>query len=109
VFASRLGHGTARFTADPRFRQRLVKGSILQCMGAISGVVELEEWMFSDEEYVFVRAADHAARCTYTLGFAKDQVHLPTKMEELKRMEYAYQQKQGTNWYQQFSDDRLRG
>lgn len=83
-----------RFTGDPKYRKRLVKGAMLQCYGELLGVVELEERMFDKEGYTFVRAADHMRRRTYTLGFAEGQVQLPTPLEELLSMEAAYQRKQ---------------
>lgn len=54
-------------------------------------MVQIEELMFREEGFAFVRAADHLVCRTYILGFAEDQVALPDKEQELKTMVEAYQ------------------
>ncbi|KAJ7203000.1 hypothetical protein C8J57DRAFT_1403291 [Mycena rebaudengoi] len=68
------------------FRERLLKGTRLQCDGLISGVVEIEDLIFTQ--------VHHASRRTYTIGFAEDQVYLRTAPKELKCAEDAPRQEQ---------------
>ncbi|KAJ7284796.1 hypothetical protein C8J57DRAFT_1497689 [Mycena rebaudengoi] len=79
------------YTADLRFRDILCKGSRVLCAGKVHGMVQIEELMFQEEGFAFVRAADHLVCRTYILGFAEDQVALPDKEQELKTMVEAYQ------------------
>ncbi|KAJ7260676.1 hypothetical protein C8J57DRAFT_1514610 [Mycena rebaudengoi] len=78
----------------------LNKGTRVQCAGKVEAVVELEERMFDETGFAFVRAADHLSRRTYILAFVKDQVLLLDKKEEWARMKAAYDRVcQGTPLY----------
>ncbi|KAJ7219780.1 hypothetical protein C8J57DRAFT_1732013 [Mycena rebaudengoi] len=83
-----------RFVGACSFRERLLKGTRLQCDGLISGVVEIEDLIFTQGGFSFVRAVHHASRRTYTIGFAEDQVYLRTAPKELKCAEDAPRQEQ---------------